>query len=180
MNNNQNRKRPTLKERKHKINSEVRFPQVRVIGEIGQGKVMSSYEASKLAEENEKDLILITESANPPVVRIEEYGKFIYETEKREKEIKKSQKKTEMKEISLSATIADHDLGVKAKKAIEFLEEGNKVKLSLLLKGRQNHMSEQGQVVMLKFVTLVESVGQAESLPKLEGSKWHMTLKPRK
>lgn len=180
MNNNNNRRRPPLKERKHKINSEVRFPQVRVIGEIGQGQVMSSYEASKLAEQMEKDLILINESANPPIVRIEEYGKFVYEIEKKEKENRKNQKKTEMKEISLSVTIADHDLTVKSKKALEFLEEGNKVKLSLMLKGRQHHMAEQGQIVLLKFATLVESLGQAESMPKLEGSKWHMIIKPRK
>jgi translation initiation factor IF-3 len=180
MNNKNNNRRPPLKERRHKINSEVKFPQVRVIGDIGQGQVMSSYEASKLAEQNEKDLILISENANPPIVRIEEYGKFVYEIEKREKENRKNQKKSEIKEISLTINIADHDLGVKSKKAIEFLEQGHKVKLTLLLKGRQHKMSDQGQLVMLKFSTFVESSGQAESLPKLEGSKWIMILKPRK
>jgi len=180
MNNNNNRKRPPLKERKHKINGEVRFPQVRVTGEIGQGAIMSSYEASKLAEANEKDLILISENANLPVVKIEDYGKFLYEVEKREKENKKNQKKSEVKEISLSVNIADHDLEVKSKKASEFLEEGNKVKLSLLLKGRQHHMADKGQLVMLKFATLVESLGVPETMPKLEGSRWHMVLKPKK
>ena len=141
---------------------------------------MSSYEAAKLAEDNEKDLILISENANPPVVRIEDYGKFLYEIEKREKESRKNQKKTELKEISLSVTIADHDLGVKSKKALEFLEEGNKVKLTLLLKGRQHNMAQQGQVVMLRFATLVEEVGVPEAMPKLEGSKWNMILKPKK
>ncbi len=90
---NKNHRRPPVKERRHKINGEVRFPQVRVAGEIGQGQIMSSYEASKLAEQNEKDLILISENATPPVVRIEDYGKFIYEIEKREKESKRNQKK---------------------------------------------------------------------------------------
>jgi translation initiation factor IF-3 len=141
---------------------------------------MSSYEASKLAEKHEKDLILISENANPPVVKIEDYGKFLYEIEKREKESRKNQKKSETKEISLSANIADHDLSVKSKKAIEFLEEGNKVKLSLLLKGRQHNMANQGQVVMLKFATLVDEVGVPEAMPKLEGSKWNMILKPKK
>jgi len=179
-NNNNNRRRPPVKEKKHKTNGEVRFPQVRVSGEIGQGKIMSSYEASKLAEQHEKDLILISENANPPVVKIEDYGKFLYEIEKREKESRKNQKKSETKEISLSANIADHDLSVKSKKAIEFLEEGNKVKLSLLLKGRQHNMANQGQVVMLKFATLVDEVGVPEAMPKLEGSKWNMILKPKK
>lgn len=177
---NKNHRRPPVKERRHKINGEVRFPQVRVTGEIGQGQVMSSYEASKLAEQNEKDLILISENATPPVVRIEDYGKFIYEIEKREKESRKSQKKTEVKEISLSVNIADHDLEVKSKKAQEFLEDGNKVKLSLLLKGRQHNMADRGQIVMLKFATLVEEFGIPEALPKLEGSKWNMILKPKK
>lgn len=167
-------------ERRHKINSEVRFPEVRVIGDLGQGKIMTSFEASKLAQENNKDLILITETGNPPVVKIEDYGKFLYELERKEKESRKNQRKTELKEISLSATIADHDLGVKSKKAIEFLEDGNKVKLTLLLKGRQHNMSQQGQIVLLKFATLVEESGIPESLPKLEGSKWNMILKPKK
>jgi translation initiation factor IF-3 len=175
-----NHRIPSKKENKHKINSEVRFPQVRVIGDIGQGKVMSSFEASKIAQENEKDLILINENGNPPVVRIEDYGKFLYELEKKEKESRKNQKKTELKEISLSATIADHDLGVKSKKAIEFLEDGNKVRLTLMLKGRQHNMSQQGQIVLLKFATLVEEIGIPENLPKLEGSKWSMILKPKK
>ena len=82
MNKNTKYKQP---ERRHKINSEVRFPQVRVIGDLGQGKVMSSFEASKLAQDNEKDLILISETGNTPVVKIEDYGKFLYELEKKEK-----------------------------------------------------------------------------------------------
>ena len=167
------------KERKHKINGEVRFPEVRVIGDHN-GEVMSSFDAAKLAESEGKDLILINESAKPPVVRIEDYQKFLYDQERRDKEAKKNVKKTEIKEISLSATIADHDLSVKSKKAIEFLEEGDKVKLSLLLKGRQNNMKEQGELVMLKFAKLVEEVGLPETLPSNEGNRWNMILKPKK
>lgn len=173
-------KNPKQKKQLHKINSEVKFPQVRVIGEIGNGQIMSSYEASKLAQSHEKDLILITDLANPPVVRIEDYSKFLYELEKREKENRKNQKKSEIKEIMLTATIADHDLQVKSKKALEFLEEGNKVKLTLNLRGRQNNMQIQGQVVLLKFATLVEELGIAETLPKLEGSRWNLMIKPKK
>jgi len=175
-----NRKKPPVKERRHKINGEVRFPSVRVSGELGQGQIMSSYDASKLAESNGLDLILISEGANPPVVKIEDYGKFIYEIERKEKEAKKNQRKSEMKEISLSVSIADHDLGIKSKKAIEFFKDGSKVKCSLMLKGRQHNMAQQGQVVMLKFATLVEEFGIPESMPKLEGSKWNMILKPNK
>jgi translation initiation factor IF-3 len=173
-------KKQFQKERKHKINNEVRFLQVRLSGEIGKGEVMSSYEAFKLAESLEKDLILITENANPPVVKIEDYGKFLYENEKREKENRKNQKKTELKEIQLSLNIADHDLNVKSKKALEFLSDGNKIKCILLMKGRENKMSAQGQLVMLKFATLIEEFGVPENMPKLEGNKWNMILKPIK
>jgi translation initiation factor IF-3 len=167
------------KERKHKINGEVRFPEVRIIGSYN-GEIMSSFQAAKLAESLDMDLILINESANPPVVRIENYQKFIYDQEKREKEAQKSVKKSDIKEISLSATIADHDLGVKSKKALEFLEDGDKVKLSLLMKGRQNNMKEQGELVMLKFASLVQEFGSPESLPKCEGNRWIMLIKPKK
>jgi translation initiation factor IF-3 len=168
------------KQRKHKINGEVRFPQVRVVGENHGGKIMSSFEASKIAESEGKDLILINENGNPPVVRIEDYNKFIYDQEKREKESQKNVKKSELKEISLSVNIADHDLGVKSKKAIEFLGDGDKVKCNLLMKGRQLSMSTQGELVMLKFAKLVEEYGIPESLPKMEGNRWIMTLKPKK
>lgn len=167
------------KERKHKINSEVRFPQVRVIGSFN-GQLMSSFEASKIAQEEGLDLILINENANPPVVKIEDYGKFLYDLEKKQKEAQKNLRKNQLKELSLSATIADHDLGIKAKKALEFLEDGDKVKLSLLMKGRQMAMKEHGELVMLKFAQLVESVGIPESMPKLEGNKWICIIKPKK
>lgn len=179
--NNQNRggRKPPLKEKKHKTNNEVRFPLVRVLGDIGKGEIMSSYDASKIAEVNGLDLILISESANPPIVKIEEYSKFLYELEKRDKNNKKNQKKNEIKEISLSATIADHDLEVKSKKAIEFLEKGNKVKCNLLLKGRENKSSSKGEIVMLKFATLLDKFGVPEFLPKLEGNRWLMIIKPK-
>jgi translation initiation factor IF-3 len=167
------------KERKHKINGEVRFPEVRVIGSYN-GQIMSSFEASKIAQEEGVDLILINENATPPIVRIEDYGKFIYDSEKKEKEAKKNVHKTQLKEISLSLNIADHDLSIKAKKALEFLEDGDKVKLSLLMKGRQISMKENGEIVMLKFAHFVEELGIPEALPKLEGNRWHMTLKPKK
>jgi translation initiation factor IF-3 len=141
---------------------------------------MSSFEASKIAQEEGVDLILINENATPPIVRIEDYGKFIYDSEKKEKEAKKNVHKTQLKEISLSLNIADHDLSIKAKKALEFLEDGDKVKLSLLMKGRQISMKENGEIVMLKFAHFVEELGIPEALPKLEGNRWHMTLKPKK
>ncbi len=171
--------RKVQKVRKHKLNNEVRFPQVRLTDETGS-KIMSSYDASKMAQEAGLDLILISENATPPVVRIEDYNKFLYDLEKREKEIKKNQRKTEVKELTFSANIADHDLEVKSKKAIEFLSEGMKVKCTLSMKGREASMSERGQIVMLKFATLVENSGIPEDMPKMDGNKWFMILKPNK
>lgn len=168
-----------FKKRAHKINSEIRSTNVRIIGDFN-GLVLSLDEALKLAESSEKDLILINENANPAIVRIEDYNKFLYEIEKREKDIKKNSKKVELKEIKLSANIADHDLNIKSKKGIEFLEEGNKVKCSLQMKGRENNMKENSELVMLKFASLLESCGLLESLPKLEGTKWTMIVKPKK
>lgn len=173
-------KKPFVKkERKHKINGEVRFPEVRIIGSYN-GQIMSSFEASKIAQEEGVDLILINENATPPIVRIEDYGKFLYDSEKKEKEAKKNVHKTQLKEISLSLNIADHDLGIKAKKALEFLEGGDKVKLSLLMKGRQMAMKASGEIVMLKFAHFVEELGIPEALPKIEGNRWNMIIKPKK
>lgn len=167
------------KERKHKINGEFRFAEVRVIGTYN-GQIMSSFEASKIAKEEGVDIILINENANPPIVRIEDYGKFLYDSGRKEKEAKKSVHKTQLKEISLSLNITDHDLGIKSKKALEFLENGDKVKLSLLMKGRQMVMKANGEIVMLKFANFVGESGIPEALPKLEGNRWNMIIKPKK
>lgn len=167
------------KERAHKINSEVRFPQVRLVGQ-GDPVVMSSYEASKLAESMGKDLILINENQLIPIVRIDNYNKFIYDMEKAEKERKKNLVKNETREIQLSCEIADHDLHTKSRKGEEFLKEGDKVKCVILLKGRQKSMPERGELVMLKFADILAEFGSLEAMPKLEGNRWLMTIKPKK
>jgi translation initiation factor IF-3 len=167
------------KERKHKINSEVRFPQVRLIGS-GESIVLSSYEASKLAESQGKDLILINEHQNPPIVKIEDYNKFIYEMEKAEKEKKKNAVKSELREIQLSCEIAINDLMTKARKAKEFIDDGDKVRCVIQLRGRQKSMPERGESVMYKFYELLQENGEYENAPKLENDKWFMIIKPRK
>ena len=168
-----------MKVKKHKLNGEVRFPQVRVVGD-GEPLLVSSYEALQMAREQDKDLILINENQLIPIVKIEEYSKFLYNIEKSEKDKRKSSSKQVTKEIQLSPEISDHDLGTKARKGKEFLEDGNKIKCVLQLKGRQKASPERGQIVMLKFVTYVEEFGTPESLPSYEGSKWLMIIKPRK
>jgi translation initiation factor IF-3 len=167
------------KERKHKINSEVRFHQVRLIG-MGEPRILSSYEASKIAESLGKDLILINESQNPPIVRIEDYNKFVYELEKAEKEKKKNTIKSELKEIQLSCEIATNDLLTKSRKAKEFLNDGDKVRCVIQLRGRQKSMPERGESVMNKFYEMIEDVGQFETPLKLENDKWSMIVKAKK
>lgn len=179
---NKNNNRPTnrfKKERLHKINSEVRFPEVRLIG-MGEPKVMSSFEAAKIAQSEGKDLILINESQNPPIVRIEDYNKFIYDAEKANKEKKKNAIKSQIKEIQLSPDIADNDLNTKARKAKEFLNDSDKVKVVLSMMGRQRQNPERAELTMLKFISLLEDCGSPEALPKLEGNKWFAMLKPKK
>ena len=168
------------KKRKHRINREITYPQVRIVGNNIETKVVRIDEALRIAESMDSDLILMSENANPPVARIEEYNKFLYNQEKAEKERKKNSVKTEVKEIQLSVNIADNDLNTKSKKAVEFLEDGNKVKCVLSMKGRQNAMPEKGELVMLKFAQMSSHVGAPENMPKLEGSRWIMILKPKK
>ena len=179
MKNNNYKRVPFRRERKHKINSDIRFPQVRLVGQ-GEPRLMSSYEASKLAESLGKDLILINENQDPPIVRIDDYNKFIYDQEKAEKEKKKNAIKTEIREIQLSCEISDHDLETKSRKGKEFLIDGDKVKCVIVLKGRQKAMPERGELVMLKFAEILSDSGLPESLPVLEGSRWIMTLRPKK
>lgn len=165
--------------RKHKIGWEILSPRVRVVGEHNSNEIMSTNDARDLARSLGLDLILINEASDPPIARIEDYKKFLYVQEKAEKIKKKNSHKSELKEIQLSATIADNDLSTKAKKAQELLEEGNKIKCSLMLKGRQKSMPAQGELVMLRFAQMCLN-GVPENLPKLEGSKWLMILKPKK
>jgi translation initiation factor IF-3 len=175
---NFNKKRPEIK-RKHKINSEIISNEVRLIGR-GEPQVIFIKEAIKLANDEEKDLILINDAQNPPIVRIEDYNKFLYETEKAEKEKKRNSQKSQLKEIQLSVNISDHDLETKSKKGREFLKDGDKVKVVISLKGRQKASPERGELVMLKFADSVSEFGVPEALPKLEGGKWLMMIKTKK
>jgi translation initiation factor IF-3 len=163
----------------HKINEDITSYEVRLVGN-GEPMVIKTTEALKMAKSEEKDLILINENQSPPIVKIMDYKKFLYDSERAEKERKKNSVKSVLKEIQLSPTIADNDLNVKSKKAIEFLQKGDKVKCSLILKGRQRANPERGELVMLKFATLVEEFGSLESLPILQGNRWNMMIKPKK
>lgn len=175
---NFHKKRPEIK-RKHKINTEIISIEVRLVGR-GEPHIISLKEALRIATEEEKDVILINDKQETPIVKIENYNKFLYEQEKIEKERKRNSNKTTLKEIQLSVNISDHDLETKAKKGREFLSDGDKVKVVVSLKGREKANPERGEFVILKFAQSVEEFGIPEALPKLEGGKWLMMIKTKK
>jgi len=173
------RREPSIKELQ--INHEIRDREVRLIGETGeQLGIMSALSAQKLADEKELDLVKISPMATPPVCKIMDYGKFRFEQIKREKEARKHQKVVEMKEMRLSMTIDGHDLEVKAKQVRRFLEEGNKVKVSIRMRGRQNAHSEFGIAVMNRFYEMLKDVCSVDRKPLTEGRSILMILAPLK
>ncbi len=133
----------------------------------------------EISEEKKLDLVKIAPTANPPVCRIMDYGKYKYELAKKEKEARKNQKIINVKEIRLTPNIEDHDLNVKAKRAIEFLKSGDKVKVSVRFRGREMGHTEIGKEVLDDFAKLTEEVGIIEKAAKLEGRSMVMHLTPK-
>ncbi len=167
--------------KEHQINAEIRDKEVRLIGENGeQLGIVSSREALAVAEESGLDLVKISPNAVPPVCKVMNYGKFLFEQNKKAKEAKKNQKVVEIKEVWLSMTIDVGDLNVKAKQAQKFLSCGNKVKVSIRMRGRQMAHSELGLEVMNKFYEIVKDFGTMEKKPLTEGRNIWMMLVPTK
>ena len=137
-------------------------------------------DALRMADEMELDLIEISPKADPPVCRIADYQKFLYQQKKRQKEMKQKQVKQEVKEIRFGPQTDDHDYKFKLKHAIEFLEEGNKVRAYVFFRGRSILFKEQGEVLLLRFANDLEEYGKVEQLPKLEGKKMFLFLAPKK
>ena len=163
------------------INEDIRDREVRLIGADGQQLgIVSSQEALRLAEESNLDLVKIAATANPPVCKIMDYGKYKFEQLKKQKEAKKNQKVVELKEIWLSMTIDIGDLNVKARQAQKFLASGNKVKVSIKMRGRQNAHSSLGVDVMNRFFEIVGDVAVMEKRPLFEGRNILMILAPSK
>lgn len=158
------------KKKQHRINQEIRHPQVRVT----EGGVMSIADALALAKSKELDLVLVSESANPPVCKIVNYEKLLYELSK-----KKNNKSLEIKQIQLGPNMAENDLSYRVKHATEFLTKGHKVRLSMLFKGREMAFVNNGKAIMLKFIVAVEEHGSAEGMPTMEGKKMFCTLRPK-
>ena len=162
------------------INEEIRAKELRVIDTDGnQLGIMSRSEALELSDEKKLDLVCIAPKANPPVCKILDYGKYKYELQKKEKEAKKKQKTTQVKEIRLSTFIEDHDIMVKAKTGSKFLKDGDKLKVSLRFRGREKDYVARGMEVMDKFAEAVSDVGSIDKKPSFEGRSLTMILTPK-
>lgn len=170
-----------VREDPHRINDRIYgVPEVRVVGEDIEQGIYPIEEALRMAEEKGLDLVEISASAAPPVCRIIEYKKFLYDLKKKQKEIKAKQAVIEMKEIRFGPNTDEHDLNFKLKHARRFLEEGHKVKAFVFFKGRTIVFKERGEILLLKFAQELEDVGVVESMPKLEGKRMMMYLIPKK
>ena len=163
----------------YNINRQIRAREVRVVSE-GGSTVMPTAKAIALAEQRGEDLVEISPNAAPPVCRIIDYSKFLYQIKKKQKEIKAKQVKIEVKEIRFGPQTDEHDYDFKLKHAREFLEEGNKVKAYVFFKGRSIIFKEQGEVLLLRFANDLEEVGRVESMPELLGKRMTMFISPKK
>ncbi|MCL2291380.1 MAG: translation initiation factor IF-3 [Bacteroidetes bacterium] len=153
---------------------------VRVVGDNMEPQILSLREALAVAEKSELDLVEISPQANPPVCKVMDYQKFLYEQKKKQKEIKAKSAKIVVKEIRLGPHTDDHDFDFKVNHATKFLKEGCKVKVDVFFKGRMIVYKDQGELILLKFAQAVEEFGKPEQLPKLEGKRMIMILNPKK
>lgn len=163
----------------YRVNGQIRVREVRVVSDNG-AEVMPTRQALDLARQQGVDLVEISPNAQPPVCRIIDYSKFLYQQKKRQKEMKQKQTKVEVKEIRFGPQTDDHDYNFKLKHAKGFLEEGNKVRAYVFFRGRSILFKEQGEVLLLRFANDLEEYAKVEQLPKLEGKKMFLYLAPKK
>lgn len=164
----------------YRINEQIRAREVRIVGDGIESQVMPTNKAINLARSMDMDLVEISASANPPVCRVIDYSKFLYQQKKKQKEMKARQVKIEVKEIRFGPQTDDHDYDFKLKHAKEFLEAGNKVKAYVFFRGRSIVFKEQGEVLLLRFANDLEEVGKVEQMPSLLGKRMIMFLAPKK
>jgi translation initiation factor IF-3 len=172
-------KMPPRKEAEHRINHFIRAQQVRLVGDNVEVGIYSLQDALRQSQEQGLDLVEISPNVDPPVCKIINYNKFLYDKKKREKEMKAKSKASEVKEIRFTPNTDDHDFDFKAKHAIEFLKEGNKVKAYVQFKGRSIQFQDRGQLLLLKFAERLAEIGVLESMPKMEGRRMLAMFAPK-
>ena len=166
-------------EPEHNINNRIRAAEVRLVGDNVENGVYKLNQALEMADAQELDLVEITANAVPPVCRIVDYKKFLYERKKKAKEVKANTVKQEVKEIRFGPNTDEHDFEFKLKHAEKFLSEGNKVRAFVLFRGRAIVYKERGEVLLLQFAQRLSELGKVEMLPKLEGKKMILQLSPK-
>lgn len=164
----------------HKINGKIMAREVRLVLDGEEPQVMSTPDALKLAEEMDLDLVEISPNAVPPVCRILDYRKFLYNQKRKQKELKAKQSKVILKEIRFGPNTDDHDFAFKLAHARKFLEEGSKVKAYVFFRGRTIVFKDRGEILLLKFVQELNDVGALEQMPKLEGKRMIVMINPKK
>ena len=163
----------------YRVNEQIRVREVRIVGDDGS-EVVSTRQALEMAHNQGVDLVEISPNANPPVCRLIDYSKFLYQQKKRAKELKAKQVKVEVKEIRFGPQTDEHDYQFKLKHAKEFLEDGDKVRAYVFFRGRSILFKEQGEVLLLRFANDLEEYGKVEHMPSLEGKKMFIYLAPKK
>ena len=170
----------TIAKLEHQLNEEIQDKEVRLIGEDGaQLGIVSAAQANEMAEEQGLDLVKISPNAVPPVCKIMDYSKFCFDQKKREKEARKNQKVVEIKEIRMSPSIDTNDFNTKVKNATKFLNDGNRVKVSVRFRGREMAHTNLGEKLLMDFAEACSDVASMEKNPKLEGRFMAMFLTPK-
>lgn len=170
----------TIAKLDHQLNEEIRDKEVRLIGADGaQLGIVSAAQANEMAEEQGMDLVKISPNAVPPVCKIMDYSKFCFDQKKREKEARKNQRVVEVKEIRMSPSIDTNDLGTKIKAAQKFLQDGNRVKVSVRFRGREMAHTNLGEKLLMEFAESCTQIASMEKNPKLEGRFMAMFLAPK-
>jgi translation initiation factor IF-3 len=164
----------------HRINEQIRAKEVRIVGDNVEAQVYPISQALKMAEQHGMDLVEISPNAQPPVCRIIDYSKFLYQLKKKQKEQKAKQVRVEVKEIRFGPQTDDHDYNFKLKHAKSFLEDGDKVKAYVFFKGRSILFKEQGEVLLLRFANDLEEYAKVDQMPQLEGKRMIIFLSPKK
>ncbi|MAD31046.1 MAG: translation initiation factor IF-3 [Cryomorphaceae bacterium] len=164
----------------HRINDRIRVPKIRLVGENVEPGVYETRQALRMADDMDLDLVEISPKADPPVCKIIDYSKFMYDQRKKQKELASKAVKVVIKEIRFGPNTSDHDYDFKKKHAIEFLKAGNKVKAFVFFRGRSIVFKDKGEILLLRLAQDLEEYGKVEHMPSMDGKKMNITLAPKK
>jgi len=164
----------------HRINDRIRVPKIRLVGENVEPGVFETRQALRMADDMDLDLVEISPNADPPVCKIIDYSKFMYDQRKKQKELASKAVKVVIKEIRFGPNTSDHDYEFKKKHAIEFLQAGNKVKAFVFFRGRSIVFKDKGEILLLRLAHDLEECGKVEHMPSMDGKKMNLTLAPKK